>query len=109
MRRFDEIAPAETTQGSDAIRGTISGDDAFRLYDTYGFPIDLTELMARERGYTVDIPGFEAALLGQRKRSQDERKARKLSVSPDAAESGDWELPAGAATPSATFVGYEVV
>ncbi|MEP6905883.1 MAG: alanine--tRNA ligase, partial [Gemmatimonadales bacterium] len=41
MRRFDEIAPAETTQGSDVLRGTISGEDAFRLYDTFGFPIDL--------------------------------------------------------------------
>ena len=45
------------------MRGTVSGEDAFRLYDTFGFPIDLTELMARERGYTVDIAGFETALV----------------------------------------------
>ncbi|HEX3159689.1 MAG TPA: alanine--tRNA ligase, partial [Gemmatimonadaceae bacterium] len=50
MARFDRIAPVASTQGSTAIRGTISGEDAFRLYDTYGFPIDLTDLMARERG-----------------------------------------------------------
>ena len=58
MLRFDQLAPAHSTQGSTAIRGTISGEDAFRLYDTFGFPIDLTELMARERGYTVDIVGL---------------------------------------------------
>ena len=47
MGRFDELAPVHTTQGSVAVRGTISGEDAFRLYDTFGFPFDLTELMAR--------------------------------------------------------------
>ena len=73
MKRFDEVAPVHTTQGGDVVRGTVSGDDAFRLYDTFGFPIDLTELMARERGYTVDIAGFEAALGRQREASQEER------------------------------------
>src|SRR5205823_108635 len=72
MRRFDELAPARTTQGSTAIHGTISGEDAFKLYDTFGFPIDLTELMARERGYSVDIIGFESALQAQRAQSQDD-------------------------------------
>src|SRR6185369_1346410 len=61
LSRFEQLAPLHTTQGGDEIRGTISGEDAFRLYDTFGFPIDLTELMAHERGYTVDIPGFEVA------------------------------------------------
>ncbi|HEY6220557.1 MAG TPA: alanine--tRNA ligase, partial [Gemmatimonadaceae bacterium] len=69
LQRFDQLAPAHSTQGSKSIHGTISGEDAFRLYDTFGFPIDLTELMARERGYTVDIAGFESALDKQRKRS----------------------------------------
>src|SRR5258707_90967 len=50
MRRFDELAPQKTAQGSTALHGTIAGDDAFKLYDTFGFPIDLTELMARDRG-----------------------------------------------------------
>jgi alanyl-tRNA synthetase len=91
MRRFDEIAPAETTQGSDAVRGTVSGEDAFRLYDTFGFPIDLTELMARERGYTVDISGFEQALSAQRMQSQEERKSKKIGVSGDELATASWQ------------------
>jgi alanyl-tRNA synthetase len=91
MRRFDEIAPPETTQGSSALRGTISGEDAFRLYDTFGFPIDLTELMARERGYTVDIAGFEQALGAQRAQSQEERKSRKIGISADELATASWQ------------------
>ncbi len=110
MRRFDEIAPAETTQGSDAVRGTISGEDAFRLYDTFGFPIDLTELMARERGYTVDIPGFEQALNAQREQSQQERKSKKIAVSADQLANAAWLSNGDGATHSGrdvSFVGYD--
>jgi len=64
MDRFDEVAP----EGGS---GTISGNEAFKLYDTFGFPIDLTELMAAERGYGVDLEGFEEALQAQRQRSRD--------------------------------------
>src|SRR5207237_1709553 len=78
MKRFDELAPAKTTQGSTSIHGTISGEDAFKLYDTFGFPIDLTELMARERGYSVDIAGFETALQAQRTQSQEDRRSKKI-------------------------------
>jgi len=90
MRRFEELAPRHTTQGSAAMHGTISGEDAFKLYDTFGFPIDLTELMARERGYSVDIAGFEAALQGQRVQSQEERRSKKLTVGVDALLDGGW-------------------
>ena len=58
MRIFDEVA-----RGS---RGRIAGADAFRLYDTYGFPVDLTADIARERGLEVDMAGFDAAMRHQR-------------------------------------------
>ena len=111
IARFDELAPAHTTQGSAHSRGTISGEDAFVLYDRYGFPIDLTELMAHERGYSVDLAGFEEALGQQRRRSRVERKSRMLGVTVDALDTADgWEVPeqpAGAST--GRFVGYETV
>jgi alanyl-tRNA synthetase len=50
--------------------GTITGEDAFRLYDTYGFPIDLTELMAREQEFSVDTDGFDRAMNAQRDRAR---------------------------------------
>jgi len=64
MDRFEEIAPAGR-------RGVIPGEEAFKLYDTYGFPLDLTQLMAEELGYTVDTAGFERALEAQRKQSKE--------------------------------------
>src|SRR5688500_476084 len=54
MERFEQLASG--------VGGTIPGDEAFKLYDTFGFPLDLTELMAAERGYAVDVEGFERAL-----------------------------------------------
>ncbi|MBV9880442.1 MAG: alanine--tRNA ligase, partial [Gemmatirosa sp.] len=110
LTRFDELAPRHTTQGGDTIRGTIGGDDAFRLYDTFGFPIDLTELMARERGYTVDIAGFEAALDRQRTQSQEERKSRNLGVAADAlSDATGWDRADDAHEMGGQFVGYDAV
>ena len=43
----------------------------FKLYDTYGFPVDLTNDIARERGLTLDLEGYEEAMATQRQRSQD--------------------------------------
>ncbi|KAF1690317.1 alanine--tRNA ligase [Pseudoxanthomonas taiwanensis] len=59
MRIFEEVAAR-------AEGGVIPGADVFRLYDTYGFPVDLTADMARERGMSVDMAGFEAAMEHQR-------------------------------------------
>ncbi|PYK94177.1 MAG: alanine--tRNA ligase, partial [Verrucomicrobia bacterium] len=68
---------------------------AFELYDTYGFPIDLTELMARERGFTVDAAGFEKHMQEQRARA---RAAQKMEVIE----------PTGAInSPPTEFLGYD--
>ncbi|MEO7299423.1 MAG: alanine--tRNA ligase-related protein, partial [Verrucomicrobiota bacterium] len=59
----------------------ISGEFAFKLYDTYGFPLDLTELMARERGVTVDKEGFEKLMEEQRARARAAQKKEVISLS----------------------------
>src|SRR5690606_20115705 len=58
------------------------GNFAFELYDTFGFPIDLTELMAREKGLSVDMEGFNKALEEQKNRSR----------AATAIDTGDWVL-----------------
>jgi alanyl-tRNA synthetase len=58
----------------------ISGEDAFVLYDTYGFPLDLTELIGRERGFTVDVAGFEELMEGQRMRARGAQKKEEINV-----------------------------
>ncbi len=65
----------------------ISGDDAFKLYDTYGFPLDLTQMIAAEHGHAVDVEGFEQALGHQRQRS---RTARKVTARLREPGKGDW-------------------
>ena len=59
---------------------TVSGAFAFRLYDEQGFPLDLTELMARERGLTVDVGGFEKLMEEQRERARKAQKKEEISV-----------------------------
>jgi alanyl-tRNA synthetase len=59
----------------------ISGEFAFKLYDTYGFPLDLTELMARERGLTVDKEGFEKLMEEQRARARAAQKKEVINIS----------------------------
>jgi alanyl-tRNA synthetase len=60
LRLFEEVATGDG----------ISGEDAFRLHDTYGFPIELTEELARERGLVVDADGFKGLMEEQRRRSR---------------------------------------
>jgi alanyl-tRNA synthetase len=60
--------------------GQISGQDAFVLYDTYGFPLELTQEIAEENGLTVDIQGFETAMEEQRRRSQEAHETIDLTV-----------------------------
>jgi alanyl-tRNA synthetase len=63
---------------------TIAGDDVFKLYDTYGFPVDLTADIARERGLTLDKQGFDKAMAEQRKRA---RAASKFELDTNDANS----------------------
>ena len=59
------------TAAIDGLKGKVlDGETVFRLYDTYGFPADLTADVARERGYTIDSAGFEAAMEAQRERAR---------------------------------------
>lgn len=91
MKIFEDVA-------GKASNGVIPGVDAFRLYDTYGFPLDLTQDIARERDLTVDIAGFDAAMEQQRETA---RAAGKFG--------GGVSLPAElVATLSPTrFLGYD--
>ena len=80
----------------------ISGEQAFELYDTYGFPLELTEEIAEEHGLTVDLAGFEAAMEAQRQR------AKAAAVSLDLTLQGAIEQMA-AALEATSFKGYEAL
>ena len=75
-------------------RTQLDGVNAFRLFDTYGFPLDLTELICREHGFTVDEQGFNEEMAKQKAR------ARNAAV----VESGDWEIVKEG---EQEFVGYD--
>ena len=81
----------------------LAGRVAFKLHDTYGFPIDLTIELAAERGVRVDRPGFEVALAEQRERSRGGRKAELARHAQLTAQYEEILRRAGATT----FVGYE--
>jgi alanyl-tRNA synthetase len=90
---FDEVAgaasrgielvaiPSSKDMVAAPISKTIDAEFAFQLYDTYGFPLDLTELMARERGLTVDKEGFEKLMEEQRTRARSAQKKEVIAVS----------------------------
>jgi len=65
LELFDKIV--KSTKGK-----VIAGEDVFKLYDTYGFPFDLTEIMATEKGMTLDMAGFEKAMELQREKSKND-------------------------------------
>ena len=81
----------------EAAEGTLDGDTVFKLYDTYGFPLDLTQDVARERGLQVDVAGFDAAMQQQRERA---RAASRFGAAAG--------LDAGVGEAS-EFVGYEAL
>ena len=55
-------------------KNTLSGSDAFKLYDTYGFPMDLTKEILEEKGYQIDEAGFKAEMDAQRERARTARE-----------------------------------
>jgi alanyl-tRNA synthetase len=85
LRQEEERFAETLTQGMSLLEGAIGdlkgkvipGETVFRLYDTYGFPVDLTADIARERGLSIDEPGFESAMEAQRERA---RAASKFGV-----------------------------
>ncbi|MET1231398.1 MAG: alanine--tRNA ligase [Candidatus Limnocylindrales bacterium] len=99
--REREVGRSAETLPSDAPR--LDGELAFRLHDTYGFPIDLTVELAAEYGVAVDRAGFEAALAGQRERS---RSGRKAELSRQAEATGTYQAIL-ARVGESEFLGYE--
>ena len=98
LKRLEEIFASGTT--------TIPGDEAFRLYDTFGFPIDLTQIIAGERGVSVDLAGFERALDEQRERSRAARTSGAVERAPavHVAKPGKWRTVKRGRQ---KFVGYQ--
>ena len=90
---FQKMISSSETKSSKII----SGEDAFKLYDTYGFPVDLTRLMSNEHGFEVDEKGFEKLMKEQQERA---RESGKFKTIPD-----KWsEISEG---PDSKFVGYD--
>ena len=85
-----------------AQKGALAGEVAFLLHDTYGFPIDLTQLMAREEGLSVDMEGYERLMQRQKERA---RAASQFGTGPDA--DGDWHIVSDG--PRSEFVGYDAL
>ncbi len=95
LKRFQDLRAELAERKQD----TVPGEEAFRLYDTYGFPLDLTEQMAGEHGLQVDSEGYAREMEKQRSQS---REARKGSL--ESGEQQPWqEVRAG----SDSFVGYD--
>ena len=88
LDRGIEIFASAAGRAAKADNKTINGEDAFQLYDTYGFPLDLTELMAAERGLKVDTAKFDELMEAQRQRARAAQKSSSL-----VATLADTELP----------------
>jgi alanyl-tRNA synthetase len=95
---FEDIA--RRVQGKDG--RVIPGSDAFKLYDTYGFPLDLTQLMAEEKGLSVEPAGFEEAMEAQRQRA---RAASTFAGT----KTGEAEWRIVSAGEHSKFVGYDAL
>jgi len=76
-------------EAADLYERKIKGDFAFRLYDTYGFPLDMTQLLATERGLIVDVAGFEAEMEKQRNRGRASQKKEIVVAATEGSEATD--------------------
>jgi alanyl-tRNA synthetase len=79
LDRGIEIFAAAAARAGKSAEKTVSGDDAFQLYDTYGFPLDLTQLMARERNLGVDTEKFTELMQQQRSRARAAQKSSSMA------------------------------
>jgi alanyl-tRNA synthetase len=102
LRTEEEAFAQRLSEGAERLEalvargaGRIDGRDAFKLHDTYGFPVELTVELAREKGVEVDIAGFHAAMAEQRERSRAHTERVGFSGGPQ--------------LPPTTFVGYETL
>jgi len=93
------VALFEDQVGSVGSDRSLSGAFAFQLYDTFGFPIDLTELLARERGLTVDTAGFDKLMDEQKQRAREAGQKNKQVVSVSEIETKD----------ATKFIGYDTL
>ena len=82
----------------------IPGEDLFMLYDTFGFPVDLTNVMARERGFTVDEAGFNELMNSQKQRARESAKDKFASVNISVANLNSFEL---VSKEKPLFTGYD--
>ncbi len=73
MRLYEDVKKERMARGD----RVIPGDVVYRLYDTFGFPVDITDEMAREDGLFLDMTGFERALGEQKERSRTDRRMKK--------------------------------
>ncbi|MBQ9176263.1 MAG: alanine--tRNA ligase, partial [Bacteroidaceae bacterium] len=90
IKLLDDLIAGVKTEG----KSEIPGEEAFRLFDTFGFPLDLTQLICREQGMTVDEPGFNREMQKQKERA---RNAAQV-------EMGDWTILSEG---ESQFVGYD--
>lgn len=81
VQRQQQVPSAQSASPSAQKNFLLPGEDAFQLYDTYGFPLDLTELLAREQGGVVDTERFEELMKAQRARARAARKKETVEVS----------------------------
>lgn len=93
LKKIDSVCIGLSQSGKDKL---VDGKTVFELYDTFGFPVDLTSLIARQYGLSIDEKGFEAEMEKQKSRSREDAKV----------DTADWIIPAPGTSDRSEFVGY---